>query len=114
MTDHRKDANHDDVTRWLEEAGWTVVNNSQAGEGHPDIWASQDGIVVACEVKPPGRPSRQRLSEKQARFALSWDGPYRVLVTEQHCKALGELLSGEFRRYLNEQEVERYGIKGQK
>ena len=78
----KRDANHAELTGYLQQCGWRVCDTSAVGPnavpGFPDALAvAPDGLVLACEFKTKDG----RLTPDEQAFRLSWPGHYAVLRT---------------------------------
>ncbi len=77
----RRDANHAELTGYLQQCGWRVVDTAAVGPnavpGFPDALAVHGETVVACEFKA----ARGQLTPDEQAFRLSWPGHYAVLRT---------------------------------
>jgi Holliday junction resolvase len=75
----RKDGNHAELTGYLGQCGWRVVDTSAVGPnavpGFPDALAVGYGEVVAVEFKVGKAP----LTIDEQRFRDGWPGEYQVL-----------------------------------
>lgn len=94
-TNAKKDANHDDVTKWLEDGGAVVRDLSRAMFGVPDllVWYVKKWHLI--EVKNPKHTyGRRGLNEAQMKWALEWKGgPVYIVRTKDDVDAflVGEL-----------------------
>jgi hypothetical protein len=71
----RKDANHAEITRVLEQIGCAVADLSRVGEGCPDLLVSRDGEQVLAEIKTErGKPTKPQLN-----FFGRWQGEIRTV-----------------------------------
>lgn len=65
----RTDANHRDVAKAMEQAGFTVIDFSSVGRGVPDLYAAKAGRGLWVEVKDGSKvPSARKLTPDQLRF----------------------------------------------
>lgn len=63
------DANHRDVMRAMERAGFTVIDFSAVGRGVPDLYAAKAGRALWVEVKDGALPpSHRKLTPEQLKF----------------------------------------------
>jgi len=72
----RRDGNHDQVARWYEQTGCSVVDLSQVGGGCSDLLIGCAGVTDLSEVKMPG----EELRPDQKTFNTKWRGsrPWKV------------------------------------
>jgi len=77
----KRDANHAELTGYLEQCSWRVVDTSAVGPnavaGFPDVIAVSGETVVLCEFKT----EHGHLTPDEQVFRLSWPGHYAVLRT---------------------------------
>jgi hypothetical protein len=98
MRAKRKDANHNDVTAYLENRGWSVFDTSGLGYGFPDALVGKPEFCAVVEIKDGSKPpSARKLTPDEQRFKDNWTGPY-VLATspEDAADQLDALYSRRF------------------
>lgn len=66
----KKDANHNDLARVMEQAGALVVDTSRLGAGFPDALIGYRGQTGLVEFKTKGG----KLTDDQIKFWDKWTG----------------------------------------
>lgn len=83
----RIDGNHQAIVEALRHVGCSVQSLANLGHGCPDLLVGRHGRNYLMEIKN-GKlsPSRQQLTQDEARWAQSWNGS--VLVVHDTIEAL--------------------------
>lgn len=83
----RKDANHNDVVRALESAGYQWLDTYRQGGGAPDGFClSKSAVWVALEIKSEGGEETKAERELREKF---WPAPWFVVRSgEQAIRAM--------------------------
>ena len=81
----RRDANHSEIVRALEQIGCSVLDLSRVGGGCPDLLVARNGRTMLLEIKDGAKPpSRRRLRGNQQDFFARWNGEaYRVTTVDE-------------------------------
>lgn len=88
------DSSQPAIVAALEAEGWTVFSTAGCGNGAPDLVCGADGLNVLFEVKNPGPPSAQALTDKEAKFHQRWYGQVAIVWTpEQAVRIVRECLA---------------------
>lgn len=84
----RVDANQTEIVEALRAVGCAVLSLAAIGKGVPDLLVWRRGLgYVLIEVKDGNKaPSRQALTDDQARFHDEWPGP--VIIANSVSAAL--------------------------
>jgi len=94
----KRDSNHAELTAYLQQCGWTVVDTAAVGPnaipGWPDAIAVAYGAVVLCEFKAS---NRERLTDAEQQFRAGWPGEYRVLRSSDDVLAMTREFMGKSR-----------------
>jgi hypothetical protein len=91
-TNARKDANHDDIVRFLRDVGATVQTLHQVGNGAPDLLVGWRGVNLALEVKDGSKPpSKRKLTPDEEQWHATWSGQIAIVEsTDDVWKLLNE------------------------
>lgn len=91
-TNARKDANHDEIVRFLRDCGATVQTLHQVGNGTPDLLVGWRGVNLLVEVKDGAKPpSKRRLTPDEDQWHIAWDGQVAIVEsTDDVWKLLNE------------------------
>jgi len=85
----RVDANHTAIVEALRKAGYSVASTAMVGFGFPDIAVGAHGVNVLIEIKPPGKPSLQKLTKSEKEWHDAWQGSvYTVTSVETALNAI--------------------------
>ena len=86
----RRDTNHGDIVRVLEQVGFAVKDTSQLG-GFVDVVASRANVNYLIEIKDGSKPpSDQVLTPKEQEFHDSWRGPIEILRSTEEALAFSQ------------------------
>lgn len=86
----RVDANHTQIATGLRRLGAWVWSTASQGNGFPDLLVWYRGGYHLLEVKPPGAPSKAKLTDREAVFHRSCPGPVHVVRSlEEAAQAIG-------------------------
>lgn len=93
MRAKRKDANHNDVTDYLQALGWSVFDTSALGYGFPDALVGKPDFCAVVEIKDGSKPPSQRkLTPDEQKFKDNWTGPYVLAESKEEAAAQLEAL----------------------
>lgn len=81
---HRKDANHGEIKRALEMAGYSVQELHAVGNGVPDLLAAKLGDTFLVEIKT----AKGKLNKAQVDFIAGWKGRVEILTSVDDVIAL--------------------------
>jgi len=77
----RRDENHAELVRVLEQLGASVVDLADVGGGVPDLLVGYLGRTVLVEIKNPAtRYGRDGLSASQREFRAGWRGGRNIVA----------------------------------
>ena len=95
-TNARKDANHDDIVRFLRDAGATVQTLHQVGKGCPDVLVGWRGANLLLEIKDGSKPpSKRQLTPDEGEWHDRWRGQVAIVKSEDDVwKLLNETGTG--------------------
>jgi len=83
------DANQQDIVNALRKAGASVQFLHGVGGGCPDILVGFRGQNLLMEIKDGAKsPSRQKLTEWQEKWGVSWNGQACVVSSEEEALAV--------------------------
>lgn len=78
----RVDANQPKIVALFRKLGWYVLIISQL-KNCCDIIVSNNGRTIAVEIKDGEKPpSKQKLTEGEAKFKSEWQGEYALVTCE--------------------------------
>lgn len=78
----KKDANHADIVKALEDGGVSVLDISGLGGGLPDLIVCRRGITLLVEIKNPQTSyGRKGANKLQKAWANGWPAPVYIIRT---------------------------------
>ena len=82
----RRDGNHAEIKKALEDCGCSVWDTADIGGGFPDLVVGRHGRTYLVEVKT--LKGKEKPNQREARAA--WRGSWHVVRTiEEACRAVG-------------------------
>lgn len=84
----RVDTPQREIVAALRQYGCSVQHLHQVGRGCPDLLVGFRGANYLLEVKPPGSPSRRRLTPDEAPWHSAWRGQVAVVQTIEEALAI--------------------------
>jgi Holliday junction resolvase len=80
----RKDSNHNEVQKALEDFGCSVCDVSAFGRGFVDIVVGYEGRNYLFEIKDGAKPpSARKLTEDEEKFHRDWKGRVDVVLNAE-------------------------------